>query len=206
MPAMIKILLDRLHSLIFRPQAVPVPVRVRPHRSLLLFALLCLVLPVFGQRYKTAFGLRVGDGINLTLQQHVYDKWTVEGILHSSIGSKSAGFTVLGEQHHKILMRGINLYWGAGGHYYAKDGVDESGDPIKNIAGLSAIAGGEISVGRINVSIDWKPELHFNSVDAFDWNGAAVSVRYILVKRERKGIDDWKVWDKFKGNKKSKRK
>lgn len=203
---MINRFLDRL-ARIFSIQPIPAPVLIRVRTGVFTLLLGMLVLPAFGQRYKTAFGLRFGDGINLTLQQHVYEKWTVEGILHSSINSKDLGITLLGEQHHKILMRGINLYWGGGGHYYSKNGVDESGDPIKNIVGLSGIAGGEISVGRINVAIDWKPELHFNTVDAFDWNGAAVSVRYILVKRERKGIDDWKVWDKFKKNKKgSKRK
>ena len=197
---MMNIFFDRFALLFIR--LIPRPVFI-PLRSGVLVALLALLaLPVFGQRYKTDFGVRIGDGINLTLQQHVYDKWTVEGILHSSINSKDLGFTLLGEQHHKILMRGINLYLGAGGHYYSKNGVDESGEPNKNIVGLSGIAGGEISVGRINVSIDWKPELHFNTVDAFDWNGAAISVRYILAKRERKGIDDWKVWDKFKSNKK----
>lgn len=188
-------------------QPMPRPTFVILRTGALALLLGCLSLPAFGQRYKTAFGLRIGDGINLTLQQHVYDKWTVEGILHSSINSKDLGFTLLGEQHHKILMRGINLYAGGGGHYYSKNGVDESGDPIKNIVGLSGIAGGEVSVGRINVAIDWKPELHFNAVNAFDWNGAAISVRYILAKRERKGVGDWKVWDKFKSNKKgSKRK
>jgi hypothetical protein len=62
------------------------------------------------------------------------------------------------------------------------------------------IGGAEVSLGRFNISIDWKPELHLSEASRpFDWNGAAVSVRYILAKRERKTIKDWKVWDTFGG-------
>lgn len=178
------------------------PQRYTTYLKNLLWITLCLGIPTLAsaQRYKTAFGLRVGDGMSLTLQQHVYKNWTVEGILHSGIGSRDVGLTVLGEKHQRIILRGINLYWGGGLHFYNHNGTDNI--PDEQIAGVSGIAGGEISIGRINVSIDWKPELHFNGSDTFDWNGAALSVRYIIAKRKRKGIDDWDVWDKFKRKKK----
>jgi hypothetical protein len=157
------------------------------------------------QSYKTAVGLRLDNGINITAQQHLFNKWTLEGILHTSLRSDDLGLTLLAEKHHKILFRGLNIYWGAGGHYYWENQSTVSNDePIANVFGLSLIGGAEISLGRINLAVDWKPELHLSGEDVrpFDWNGAAISVRYILIKRERRGVRDWQVWDKFEKNKK----
>jgi hypothetical protein len=163
------------------------------------------------QSYNTAFGLRIDNGINLTAQQRVYKNWTLEGIVHTSFRSDDLGLTVLGERHHKVLFRNLNFYYGAGGHYYWKNDRqtgDEEPEISENVYGLSLIGGAEISLGRINVGVDWKPELHLSNdeqTSPFAWNGAAISVRYIIDKRERKKVKDWKVWDKFEGKKKERK-
>lgn len=165
--------------------------------------MLCFVAPVFGQRYKSAAGVRFDNGLNLTAQQYITNGWTVEGILHTPlISSKDLGVTLLGEKHHKILFKGTNFYTGAGVHYYwQQNSVQETATIHNNVVGLSGIAGMEVSLGRINVAVDWKPELHLSGDQArpFEWNGASVSLRYIIEKRERKKIKDWKFWDKFGG-------
>ncbi len=148
-----------------------------------------------GQSYKTAGGIRIDNGLNLTLKQHIADGWAAEGILHTSIGSRDLGATLLAEKHHRILFRGLNIYYGAGAHYYwQNEPLRQDAPYAENIYGASFIGGAEVSLGRINVSIDWKPELHLNG-GGFDWNGSAISVRYILAKRERRTVRDWKVWD-----------
>jgi hypothetical protein len=155
----------------------------------------------FGQSYITAGGIRVDNGVHLTLQQYLFDDWTAEGILHTAIGSKDLGITVLGEKHHKILFRGTNIYTGAGFHYYGSTETSRADQTVHhNVTGLSFIGGIEMSVGRLNFALDWKPELHLSGADGhpFGWNGASVSVRYIFAKRERKKIKDWKVWDTFR--------
>lgn len=161
------------------------------------------------QSYKTAAGIRVDNGINLSLQQYVFNNWTAEGILHTPINSDNLGLTILAERHRKILFRGTNLYYGAGAHYYWQNETQRASETnpdrtSSNIAGLSFIGGAEMSLGRLNFAVDWKPELHLNSGTdkVFNWTGASVSVRYILAKRERKQVKDWKVWNKL-GNKKS---
>jgi len=174
------------------------------------FALLFSSALAFGQTYITAGGIRIDNGVNLTVQQYIADGWTAEGILHTSIGSNDLGITILGEKHHKLIARNFNIYTGAGFHYYGTNDPIRKDDPVQNnVYGLSLIGGAELSLGRINLAIDWKPELHVSGGRAFDWNGAALSVRYIFFKRERKTIKDWKVWDRFekkdKGNSKKKR-
>ncbi|MCB0534058.1 MAG: hypothetical protein H6574_07995 [Lewinellaceae bacterium] len=156
------------------------------------------------QSYKTAAGIRVDKGFNITVQQHIVNNWTAEGIVHTSVGSDNLGLTLLAEKHQKILFRGLNLYYGAGGHYYAQNDPTQTETTVKNhVYGLSMIGGAEVSLGRINLALDWKPELHFSeSSQPFNWNGASLSVRYIFAKREKKRIRDWKI---FGGGKKKKK-
>lgn len=156
---------------------------------------------LFSQSYKTAAGVRFDNGFNLTAQQYITNGWTVEGILHTPlVSSKDLGVTLLAEKHRKILFRGTNFYTGAGIHYYwQQNSVRDANEIHENVMGLTGIAGLEMSLGRINLSVDWKPELHLTGgqVRPFEWNGAAVSVRYIIEKRERKKIKDWRIWNKI---------
>ena len=175
-------------------------------RLIILPLLLLINHLAFGQSYKTAAGIRIDHGINFTVQQHIADNWTAEGILHTPINSDEMGFTLLAEKHQKILFRGLNLYAGAGGHYYWQSAANrtETASVADNVFGLTFIGGAEVSLGRFNVGFDWKPELHLagDQTHPFEWTGGSISVRYILAKRERKKVKDWAVWDKFGGKKK----
>ena len=169
------------------------------------FAILFLSSPAFGQRYKTAAGIRVDNGLNLSIQQYITNGWTAEGILHTPIASENLGVSLLAEKHHKILFRGLNFYGGGGAHYYGINTSDSKEETTSNnVWGLTAIGGAELSIGRLNFAVDWKPELHLSGdqVKPFDWNGASISVRYIIAKRERNKVKDWGVWDKFGRRKK----
>jgi hypothetical protein len=162
----------------------------------------------FAQRYQTAGGIRIDNHVGLTVQQYIKNNWTAEGILHTPFRSNEFGLTLLAEKHHKILFRGLNVYYGAGTHYYFESAASKQTDiTTKNVFGLSFIGGGEISIGRFNVSADIKPEMHLagDQVHPFEWNGAAISLRYIFKKRERKTIKDLPIWDKLKMKKKSKK-
>ncbi len=165
--------------------------------SAFLFSSLSIALSA--QSYKTAAGVRIDNGVQLTVQQYLLNNWTAEGILHTSVASDNLGLTLLAEKHQKIIFRGTNLYYGAGGHYYWNNQASRNDTQVNNnVYGLSFIGGAELTLGRINLAVDWKPELHLSeSAKPFDWNGASVSVRYIFAKRERKKVKDWKVWDAF---------
>jgi len=177
--------------------------KIRFFLSIPLFAFV-FIPALFSQSYKTAAGVRFDNGFNLTAQQYITNGWTVEGILHTPLfASKDLGVTLLAEKHRKILFRGTNFYTGAGVHYYwQQNSVREATEIYENVMGISGIAGLEMSLGRLNFSVDWKPELHLTGgqVRPFEWNGASVSVRYIIEKRERKKIRDWKIWNKIGGN------
>ena len=75
-------------------------------------------VPAFAQSYKTAAGVRVDNGLNLSVQQYITHGWTAEGIVHTPFNSQDLGITVLAEKHRKILFRNFNIYSGAVAHYY----------------------------------------------------------------------------------------
>ena len=187
-------------------------------KTISLFALLFCFHQMQAQRYKNAIGVRVDNGLGITYQQYIDNDWTVEGIIHAPILRKDElGLTVLAEKHQKLVFRGANLYAGGGGHYYIKSNSNASSDSTSsNVIGITGIAGAEISFGKLNISADWKPELHLagDQTKPFEWTGAAISIRYIIEKRDRprifkkkdkkkkKGSSEpgkmRKAWDKFK--------
>jgi hypothetical protein len=167
---------------------------------LVIFFAACLPISFLSaQSYVTAGGIRIVDGIHLTVQQYIAHGWTAEGIVHTALGANDLGLTLLGEKHHKVVLRNTNIFTGAGFHYYGKNQNGRSTTVGTNVFGASLIGGVEVSIGKVNVSLDWKPELHFTGDSGLvDWYGAGLSVRYIFLKRERKTIKDWKFWDNFK--------
>ena len=75
---------------------------------------------VLAQSYQTAVGVRLGEGVDFTVQQYLERQWTLEGIVHTSTFSQNLGATVLFEKHRKIIGRNLNVYLGAGAHYYVE--------------------------------------------------------------------------------------
>jgi hypothetical protein len=170
-----------------------------------LIAFIAFINQSFAQRYQTAGGIRIDNHVGFTMQQYIKDAWTVEGILHAPFRSDEFGLTLLAEKHHKVLFRGFNFYYGVGTHYYFESAASRNSDvTTKNVFGLSFIGGAEASVGRFNISADIKPEMHLagDQVHPFEWTGAAISLRYIFKKRERKGLKDLPILQKMKKKKK----
>ena len=164
---------------------------------------------VLAQSYQTAVGVRLGEGVDFTVQQYLERQWTLEGIVHTSTFSQNLGATVLFEKHRKIIGRNLNVYLGAGAHYYVETPFNRRKSDLlaEQVWGISGIAGLELSVGRLNISADFKPELHLGGDTAFPfaWRPAAISFRYIIEKRDRPRLRDWEKLDRLKRSEKSRR-
>ena len=88
------------------------------------------------------------------------------------------------EQHFPLVSRRFNVYAGGGLHkgWVTRDGTEE--DPIyKDPFGLSLIAGIEASLGRLNVSYDFKPAINLSGGKHTIYSQTGVSLRYVIVKR-----------------------
>lgn len=174
------------------------------------FALCCLGLNA--QSYNTAAGMRLGTEWGLTVKQRVAKKTTLEAILQSSLQREEFTITLLGEQHYPLISRRLNVYAGAGLHKGWRTNTLEEGyqDPF----GLSFVTGIEFTLGRLNLSYDFKPAVNISGGEKGFYSQTGVSMRYVLVKRKwlqgknknkkkkknkRKGGKDkfdWKIWKK----------
>ncbi len=153
------------------------------------------------QRYDIAGGVKVADGIGLSGAFRFADKYTAELILKPNLFSDYSMASVGVKRHWGILgSKRLNVFGGAG--IFTRN--QESG--FKEIGkvqagGLVFTGGAEMTVGRINMSIDFTPMLTVNQDDRnknyYSYSG--VSARYVFDKRESK-TKKWtdKIRDKFK--------
>ncbi|NJN33437.1 MAG: hypothetical protein HC817_03440 [Saprospiraceae bacterium] len=167
--------------------------------SLLLFFLIGLyplsISTVSAQGYGTAVGIRLADGIGITLQQQVARKVTVEAIVQRGLSSEDVTLSILGEHHKNLIFNGFNVYVGGGFYrtWYAHD--EKLIQQQRNAFGISPIIGAELKLGSFVLSTDLKPNFKLSGDGkSFDWR-TGFSIRYILAGRYFKN-DDWKFWKK----------
>ncbi len=156
-----------------------------------------------GQSYRMAAGIRLGTGMGLSIQQKIFDKTTLEGIIQSRIKSDELSIAVLLEKHHNLLTRRLNFYTGAGLHksWYTLNGETATKE---GATGFTGIAGIEFSPSRLIISWDYKPAINVWGGERFFDSQTAITLRYVFVKRKKKKIN-WKFWQKKKGKKKKKK-
>lgn len=144
------------------------------------------MLLVLGLNYANAqskgnpqLGLRLGLPFGATARYFFDDANAVEGIA----GAYAHTFTITGlyERHFDLsalTTDGFGWFVGGGAHM----GTRKTEDNVKFIGGVDGIAGIDYTFPAlpINLSIDWKPAIHFNtSSDLADF---AISVRYTFGK------------------------
>ncbi len=148
--------------------------------SLLVSLLFSLAIAGFSQSYFTAMGLRLGSNFGITLQQKLAKTLTVEGIVSSNPIEDRTTATVLLEVHNPLISKRFNFYIGGGVHNRWQNYVEADQSIFR---GVTAIAGGEMTLGRLNLSWDYKPVYHLNrDIMPFE-SETAVSLRYVFVKK-----------------------
>ncbi len=140
------------------------------------------------QQYITAAGIRLASNPGLSLQQHLWGRYTAEAMMQQGILNRQTRFTFLLEQHHKLLYKGLDLYLGAGPHigWYKPISILKSSNSTKTMGGLSLVGGAELAVQRWLVSVDYKPSLSAGAGLHIFQSEAAISARYILVPSKKK--------------------
>ena len=143
------------------------------------------VLPIIGQAqsYVTAMGLRMGSNFGISLQQKIIGHLTAEGIVTSTAVTNQTTATALLEMHNSLISKRFNFYVGGGFHQRWQPSQEGVG---QNLRGVTAIAGAEMTLGRINISWDYKPIYHLNTATVPFESETAVSLRYVFVKKGKK--------------------
>jgi hypothetical protein len=130
------------------------------------------------QSYFTSAGLRIGDGIGISLQQRISKKVTVEGILKNNNTRGEFSVTGLVERHIPLISRRLNFYTGIGLH---KSFVHDNEINTKGALGITGVAGLEFTIGKLNLSYDFKPALNLSGGSKVFYPDTALSLRYVIV-------------------------
>ncbi|MCB0548938.1 MAG: hypothetical protein KDD19_15265 [Phaeodactylibacter sp.] len=139
---------------------------------------------LFGQSYNTALGMRLGTDYGVTVKQRVGKTTSLEAIIQSSLQREEAQVSLLAEQHFPLISRRFNVYAGGGLHkgWVTREGTEE-GPVYKDPFGMSLIAGIEFSLGRLNLSYDFKPAVNLTGGKHTIYSQTGVSLRYVVAKR-----------------------
>jgi len=166
-------------------------------RSILFLVLFAFLVKAEAQSYRNATGIRFDSDqmLGITVQQKVYDKWTVEGLLLTNVKTGAVMISALAEQHNKILFKNLNIYFGAGIHKTWDE--NETEIDYKSPSGIAGIGGIELTLDRFNVSWDFLPKLNIWGGDRLLESSTGVSVRYVMWKKKKKKFN-WKFWKKRK--------
>ncbi len=167
-------------------------------KSILLFFVVSIltVRPLFAQHYDIAAGIRMGSEFGLSAQTRILEHTTIESMVHTSLYRNYQAATVIIEQHQNLLTDRLNFYGGVGPYQcFARDTMTALP------GGISLILGTEISIGRLNVSWDYKPTVNLWGKDDRKFSGeTALTIRYIFKKEPKRKVK-WSLW-KPKSNKK----
>lgn len=144
------------------------------------------------QGYRLAGGIRLGTEIGLTAKQKVWDNTTIEGIFQSKVKTDEINFTFLYARHYNLIFKRINFYLGLGAHKGWNTSTSETyGDP----SGVTGIAGAEITLGKVNISWDYKPAVNIWGGDQLFESQTGLSLRYVFIKKKKKKIN-WRFWER----------
>ncbi|MBI1226774.1 MAG: hypothetical protein GC192_16180 [Bacteroidetes bacterium] len=166
------------------------------------------------QSYITAGGIRLGTEWGLTFKQRVLEHTTIEGILQQSFQRKEFTITGLAAKHYPVLFNGLNFYFGGGLHkgWNNQAATTENPNGFKNPFGITGIGGLELSIGRLNLSYDYKPALNLVGGEKTFYMQTGLSARYIFYsnrdlkkkqKAQKKAARKQKIRDFFKLGKKN---
>lgn len=151
-------------------------------RNLIIGAFLLCANLVSGQSYNTALGLRMGTEWGLTVRQRVYENYAAELLLQNSLQRSETQLTILGIIHKPLITRRLNFYYGAGFH---KGWADQQEVTYKDPWGIDFIAGMELTIGRVNVTYDYKPAINIVGGEKAFYSQTGISLRYVMWKRDK---------------------
>jgi hypothetical protein len=151
----------------------------------LLFFVFVTTASLSAQSYDAAFGVRLGTDWGMTGQLRmpvIHKNFAVEGIIQSSFQREEAALTLLGKQHYPLLSRRLNVFLGGGAHIGWNTASDET-QTYDNPFGLDLAVGAELTLGRFNVSYDFKPAFNLVGGERTVYSQSGISVRYVVAKR-----------------------
>ncbi|MEM6263182.1 MAG: hypothetical protein AAGI38_11785 [Bacteroidota bacterium] len=126
----------------------------------------------------TSAGLRLGNGpaenrfVGLTVKQRIQKKITLEAIAQTNLGNTNT-LHLLVEQHHNLVGRRLNAFAGAG--------ISTGNEEGQFTTGVDLIAGVELTLLKVHLSLDYKPNVNLVGRDQWYTGQVGISARTVLI-------------------------
>nr|MBI1232254.1 hypothetical protein [Cytophagales bacterium] len=145
------------------------------------------------QSYGTAAGLRLGNSqdfrtLGLTAKQRLVKGITAEAIVQSDFTYNTTAHVLLA-RHRPFISRRFNYFYGGGisaGMVTSQERVPESAQLITTYGnpalGVDFILGVEMTLLKLNVSLDYKPNINLIGIRPWYGGQVGISVRPVFVK------------------------
>ncbi|MCB0655842.1 MAG: hypothetical protein KDC57_06885 [Saprospiraceae bacterium] len=165
--------------------------------------LLIIQLPLFGQAYFTAGGVRLGTENGLSVKQRILKHSTIELGILSGFKTDYLSVGVDYHRHYPIFIRNLNLYAGLGlvSQRFQPQAFEQ--DVFKR-HGVTFTGGIEATLGRVNVAWDYKPMFFLGNSDRLFASNSGISIRYVFLRN--KDVKKWEREQDKKHRKKNQRK
>lgn len=141
--------------------------------------MLSLCSSAFAQSYITAAGLRMGGSWGVSIQQRVFERITGELNWAQSPGNPGNTFFLIGKIHNSLFTKSANFFWGGGIHRYKTF----DNDLVVRSKGITGTVGAELTLGRINLSWDYRMMFDRGTLSLPFSSETAISLRYVLIKK-----------------------
>lgn len=147
----------------------------------------------FAQSYGTTAGLRLGNNnhyrtLGISAKQRLVKGLTAEAILQSDFNVNTTAHLLIA-RHRPLISRRFNYYYGAGASVGIEESREKQPDDMQIIhtygnptLGVDLIVGIEFTVLKMNVSLDYKPNVNIAGREPWYQGQVGVSVRHVLVK------------------------
>lgn len=148
---------------------------------------------LMAQSYGTTAGVRFANNNNnrmlgLSAKQRIIKGLTLEGILQSDFNANTTAHLLV-ERHRRLITKRFNYYYGAG----VSVGMEESREKIPQdmqiitsygnpTMGVDLIAGIEVTLLKVNLSLDYKPNINITGREPWYNGQVGISARTVLVK------------------------
>ncbi|MBX2817184.1 MAG: hypothetical protein KTR24_14345 [Saprospiraceae bacterium] len=138
---------------------------------------------IHAQAYFTAGGIRMGPSWGITVQQRILERVTGEFVLSQSLANKESSIYLMGKLHNSLVTKHANLFVGGGIHRSWNRAATEEKKRMDG-GGMAAVVGAELTIGKVNISWDYRPRLDLTSgATRFFSAESALYIRYILIKK-----------------------
>lgn len=158
---------------------------MKKYSFILLFLLGCL--KVQSQSYQVAAGLRLGGGVGISIQSLLSRQLSIETQLRHRPSLDYTELALLVKDHHKFAFRRFNMYVGGGmfSGWYSREVPSENSSADW---GVSLIAGLEVTVGKLNLSVDLRPDINLSGGGQVLSVHSGIGIRTVLVRRKKKPL------------------